>query len=175
MRLPITDEFLWIVYSLMEIGEETFDAMFLSIPKSMRESVELNRLKKEYERKKRRWAFIRLVNYLKRNGYIKIEGLKEKKAIMLTEKGTEKLLKARFRAEKGKRRKDGKWVMIIFDIPEKERHLRTIFRKYLYLLKFKMLQQSVWICPFAVSEKIKNVIRCYSLDSYIKIFLIEPI
>ena len=175
MRLPVTDEFLWIVYSLMEIGEETFDTMFLSIPKSLRESVELNRLKKEYERRKRRWAFIRLINYLKRNGYIEIKGLKEKKAIMLTEKGAEKLLKARFKAEKGKRRKDGKWIMIIFDIPEKKRQLRAIFRKYLCLLKFKMLQQSVWICPFAVSEKIKNVIRHYSLDPYIKIFLIEPI
>ncbi len=175
MKLPVTDEFLWILYDLLELGDETFDAIFLSIPKSLREDARLSRLKKDYERKKMRRSFSQFLYYLKKNGYIKIKNLEKKKAMMLTEKGTRKALKAKFKGERGKKRKDGKWLMLIFDIPEKERRSRTILREYLCFLKFKMLQQSVWICPFDVSAKLETIIRNYSLDSYIKIFLIEKI
>lgn len=42
---------------------------------------------------------------------------------------------------------DGKWRMVIFDIPELNRPLRARLRKRLASDKFGCLQQSVWISP----------------------------
>ncbi len=77
--------------------------------------------------------------------------------------------------KKKKRRPDGKWQMVIFDIPEKKRVLRDIFRENLQILGYKILQQSVWVCPYEISKETEGIIRQYSLDPYVKLFLIEEI
>ena len=66
--------------------------------------------------------------------------------VVLTKKGTEKILKIKFKMNKRTKRFDGKWQMIIFDIPEKKRYLRSLLREKLLLLEYKMLQKSIWIC-----------------------------
>lgn len=38
-----------------------------------------------------------------------------------------------------------------------------------------MFQQSVWITSYDVSEKTEKLMQLYSLDKYVKIFLIEKI
>ena len=43
---------------------------------------------------------------------------------------------------------DGKWRVIIFDVPEKRRLLRNKIRNTLKIIGFKQLQQSVWIYPY---------------------------
>jgi len=65
--------------------------------------------------------------------------------------------------------------MVIFDIPERKRDLRDIFRENLQLLGYRMLQQSVWVCPFDVLKETEGVIRQYELDDYIRLFLIEEL
>ncbi|NOQ67825.1 hypothetical protein GQ568_00095 [Patescibacteria group bacterium] len=65
--------------------------------------------------------------------------------------------------------------MIIFDIPEEKRYLRNLLREKLLLLKYKMLQQSIWICPYDVQKETEFILREHSIDPYIKLFLIEEI
>lgn len=178
MRLPITDEFLWDLYNLLEKTDEIIDELFLSPSRRMRSlrySVELDKLRKKYERKRARRNFRQFIYYLKKQGYIKIKNLEEKQGVLLTKKGAEKVLKTKFKMKEKKKRKDRKWLMVIFDIPERKRKLRTLFREYLQFLGFKMLQQSVWVCPFNVFKEIEGVIRRYSIDPYVKIFFIEEI
>ena len=55
------------------------------------------------------------------------------------------------------------------------KHLRDLLRENLYFLGYKMLQQSVWVCPYNVSKETEAVLRKYSLDPYVKLFLIEEI
>jgi DNA-binding transcriptional regulator PaaX len=43
---------------------------------------------------------------------------------------------------------DGKWRILIFDIPEKRRWLRDRVRDTLLAVGFKRLQKSVWVYPF---------------------------
>lgn len=43
---------------------------------------------------------------------------------------------------------DGKWRVLIFDIPEKKRGLRDKVRNTLRAIGFKRLQYSVWVYPF---------------------------
>ncbi len=43
---------------------------------------------------------------------------------------------------------DGQWRIVLFDVPEKRRQLRAIFRRKLQQLGFVYLQKSSWLYPF---------------------------
>lgn len=101
--------------------------------------------------------------------------LEGKEGIILTREGINKVIKAKFKLFQKRKRKDGKWIMVIFDIPEKKRFSRDFLRKTLYLLGYKMLQQSVWVSPYDVYKETQNFIQRGSLDSYVKMFLIKEI
>lgn len=174
MKLPITDKFLFGLYNFIEGIDETFD---IFSPRTMKEVCypDLYRLKKKYARERTKKQFSQLVYYLKRKGYIKTKSLEQKQGIILTRKGADKVLKVVLKSVERKPRKDNKWQMIIFDIPEEKRHLRDLLRENLHILEYKMLQQSVWVCPYDVLRETENILRRYSMDQYVKLFLIEEI
>ena len=64
---------------------------------------------------------------------------------------------------------DGKWRIVIFDIPEKDRQFRNILRQHLYLLDFFKLQQSVFVSPHPFENPILELISIYSADSYVRV------
>ena len=174
MQLPITEKFLLDVCSYIEKVDETFD---IFAPRTMTEAFNplLYEFKNQYRRKQSRRQFNQLIYRLKKNGYIKIKNLEQNKGIIITKKGAEKALKARLKIKGDKKRSDGKWQMIIFDIPEEKKYLRNLLREKLILLKYKMLQRSVWVCPYDVSGETEFILRKYSIDPYVKLFLIEEI
>jgi len=175
MKLPLTDQFLLNLYNLIEKIDRTSEKFIP--PRTMREFLysDFYRLKREYERKKAKRRFSQFINYLKKKGYIEIKNLKEKQGVLLTQKGTKKVLKLKSNLEKRKKRPDGKWQMIIFDIPEKKRYLRDLLREELYQLGYKMLQESVWVCPYDILKETETILREYSLDPYVKLFVIEEV
>lgn len=174
MRIPLTDKFLWSLYNFLENLDRAFD---IGAPRTMREAIfpDLFKFKREWQRKESRKNFSRLIYSLKKRGLIKIDNLKNRKAIILTSKGTTKALKIKYKMLKKKKRKDGKWQMLIFDIPEKKRYLRDLLREHLYLLGYCMLQKSIWVSPYDVFKETEELLRRYALDSYVKLFLIEEI
>ncbi|MBI1866388.1 MAG: CRISPR-associated endonuclease Cas2 [Candidatus Staskawiczbacteria bacterium] len=98
--------------------------------------------------------------------------------MILTKKGVHKALKASFKIEnasKKKKRKDGKWIMVIFDIPKKNEKKRGILRSVLQDLGYKMFQKSVWISPYDVFERTEKLLQFYSLDAFVRILLVEEI
>ena len=122
---------------------------------------------------KKRRKFTELINYCKRKGYIKIANLQGKQSIMLTKSGVGKAFKANFGFKKQRKRQDGKWIMIIFDIPQKHSRARNLLRSVLENLGYKMFQQSVWVSPYDVFEKTEKSLQFYSLDRYVRILLVE--
>ena len=56
-------------------------------------------------------------------------------------------------------KKDGVWKIIIFDIPEKQKHVRVVLRAKLKALHFKKWQNSIWISPFALDEEIEQELK----------------
>ena len=52
------------------------------------------------------------------------------------------------------RKWDGKWRVIIFDIPEKKRAARTRVREILTAAGFQRLQDSVWVFPYDCEDVI---------------------
>ena len=95
--------------------------------------------------------------------------------MIITKLGISKALRASFKLGKAKKRKDGKWAMLIFDIPQKHRKSRDLLRSILLNLGYELFQQSVWVTPYDVSEKTEKLLQTHSLDRYVKIFLIEEL
>src|SRR5204862_1937794 len=52
--------------------------------------------------------------------------------------------------------KDGVWKMVIFDIPEKHKYVRTVLRAKLKQLHFKKWQNSIWATPFTLDDEIES-------------------
>lgn len=44
--------------------------------------------------------------------------------------------------------RDGSWKLVIFDIPERQRSVRTFLRNRLKSLGFKKWQASIWVSPY---------------------------
>lgn len=53
---------------------------------------------------------------------------------------------------------DGRWRMILFDIPEKKRRLRDDLRHVLKCLAFKELQRSVWVTPHKIPDLVNELL-----------------
>ena len=175
MKVTITDEFIWDVYKFLEKSGDVLD--FATQVPTMRNFLPgpKNPIYKKYKHDKNRRKFSNLIYYLKRKGYIKIKNLEAKSAIIITKVGIDKALRASFNLEEIKKRKDGKLIMIIFDIPKSRRGDRDLLRSILYNLGYKIFQHSVWITPYDVSEKTEKLLQLHSLDRYVKIFIIDEI
>lgn len=174
MKLSITDEFLWDVYKVLEKAGDA--AAFILNPRAIKFMPGVkNPIFDKYRHDKNKAKFRKLIHYAKTQNYIKVKNLEGKKAIMLTKEGSDKALKASFLVEGAKKRKDEKWTMLIFDVPEKYRKSRDLLRSILHNLGYKMFQQSVWITPYDVFEKTEKLLQMYNLDKFVKIFLIEGI
>jgi len=175
MRIPITDQFLWLVYDFGSEISSSLGEIFRLRGKQDFYS-EARKFWKALERKRNRKQFGQFINYLKRKGYIEIATLKGKQGILLTSKGKVKSLRVKYKlGSEFKIRKDRKWIMVVFDIPEKMRKYRDEFRKYLLSFGFQKFQKSIWVCPYDTLEDLQEVARIYSLDKFIKIFIVEEV
>ncbi|MBM3261085.1 hypothetical protein FJY93_01565 [Candidatus Kaiserbacteria bacterium] len=83
---------------------------------------------------------------LVRKGLLKRDGFK----VRLTAKGEAMLrvIKARESASRAPRRWDGRWRVLIFDIPEYRKGMRDKVRLTLRGIGFVRLQDSVWAYPY---------------------------
>ncbi len=110
-----------------------------------------------------------LANALKRlrdNGFVELICDKEL-ALRLADTGRSKALWIKMKLEDEKW--DGKWRLVIWDIPEKRRNARDLLRYQLKQLGFKKFQQSVWAskknCTFLLREYIKKV----GIEDWVKV------
>lgn len=51
--------------------------------------------------------------------------------------------------------RDGVWKMVIFDIPERQRQVRTFLRNRLKALGFKKWQSSIWLSPYKLDPRLE--------------------
>ncbi|MEK9185712.1 MAG: CRISPR-associated endonuclease Cas2 [Patescibacteria group bacterium] len=74
----------------------------------------------------------------------------KKGLLEITDSGRRFLLRETlFENHKNKKKKwDGKWRVLIFDIPEKRKHDREQVRRTLVSIGFMRLQKSVWVYPY---------------------------
>jgi len=113
-------------------------------------------------------ALRRSAYYLKRRGDIRFSKRNGETYIALTQQGVTRLTQlenVQLIRPAEQQEWDGKWRIVIFDIPEKERLLRDAFRRKLRELGCKLLQGSVWITPFDIREEIDRMRRAAKFNS----------
>lgn len=87
---------------------------------------------------------------LGKRGYLELESgvwNRKDRVLRLTEKGRLQALGGRDPAACWSRSWDGKWRLVLFDIPEKDKRLRDKLRRHLTFGHFGYLQNSVWVSP----------------------------
>lgn len=67
---------------------------------------------------------------------------------------------------------DGKWRMVMFDIPESRRSERKLFAEKLSVLGFLMIQKSCWIYPFECRKEIGLIISVLELEKFVSLLTI---
>lgn len=64
-------------------------------------------------------------------------------------------------------------IILIFDVPEKERRTRNWLRNQIKLWGFTMIQKSVWLGPGPLPDEFQGKVKLLNLKNYIKIFKVE--
>ena len=95
-------------------------------------------------------------SYLKRRGLLEITRDGADICVALTKAGKERA--GKYQVDdltiKKPQKWDGKWRVVIFDIPNESKIKRDAFRRKLKELGFYSLQKSVWAHPFECKEEI---------------------
>ena len=91
----------------------------------------------------------------------------------LTEKGEAAYLKMLIR--QAKERRDGKMLVVLFDIPEREKSSRTVLRHFLKSSGFTRLQWSVWTSYKEVAEALGRWVRIRRLGKWVRILKAEAV
>lgn len=70
---------------------------------------------------------------------------------------------------------DGKWRIIMFDIPERIRRLRDSLRLHFRELGFVELQKSVFVHPYHCHKEIEFILEFYNARKYVRFVLADRI
>jgi len=70
---------------------------------------------------------------------------------------------------------DGKWRIILFDIPEKHKKARDALTRTLKRMDFYQFQKSVFIHPFECRSEVDFVTNFFGISLYVKILIAESI
>lgn len=118
-----------------------------------------------------------ILKRLQKQKIIKMESIDGGTKITLTKKGKTKVLF--YQLEKMKIEKppkwDGKWRVIIYDVPGKKRHFQASFRRMLKRLKFLKLQNSVYLTPYPCEKEIEFLRQYFQIPEHIIYMVVEKI
>jgi len=67
---------------------------------------------------------------------------------------------------------DGKWRVVVFDIPEDSRTFRNILRQHLYELEFHQLQKSVFVSPYPYEKPLLELVTLYGAEAHVRIMTV---
>lgn len=90
--------------------------------------------------------------------------------IVITEKGREKALEFKIHTMRIAKpsRWDGKWRVVMFDVPEKKKRHRDVLREKLQDLKFLELQKSVLVHPYPCLDEINFIVEYYGMRKFVR-------
>jgi DNA-binding transcriptional regulator PaaX len=114
---------------------------------------------------------------MKRRGLVKKRG---RNIFYLTSKGKKEAILAFVGAEaqlhkQNKRKWDGGWRIVFFDIPEKKRKYRDYLRVILKSIGFQEFQKSVWISPWPAPSFLKDLLFEENIKQYTRFIITEHI
>lgn len=129
------------------------------------------------ERDFERSDFKERIKYLKKRGLIEtfVEG--KERYFEITPKGLTKINDYRIDNIKINNfdKWDGKWRLVIYDIPEKRKNNRDWLQKKLLELNFVKIQDSVYVHPFECTKEILTISSLLMISQYVLISISDII
>lgn len=95
--------------------------------------------------------------------------------VKITDKGKKKMPKYNLENMELKRKTDGKWRVIVYDIANLKKFQRELFRETLKRLKFLRLQKSVYITPFVCDDEIEYLRQAFDIGSEVLVLRVAEI
>jgi len=153
-KKPSTPTF--ILMALKKMANVPFDVL-----------LEYGKIRNQYKSSSARMA----VHRLKKKNLIYAERRGSKLIFGLTEEGKREVENIQSNLKKAKPKSwDGKWRIIIFDVPEKIRGKRDLLRRELVGFGFRQLQQSVWVYPHPLPQEFRDLWKETDIFKYCVIF-----
>ncbi|MBI4065293.1 hypothetical protein HY409_02905 [Candidatus Gottesmanbacteria bacterium] len=97
--------------------------------------------------------------------------------VRLTQKGRQKILKYSIDTLTidTPKRWDGKWRLVLYDVPRKVDYARDLIRDALRAMGFYSIQESVYIYPYPCKDQITFLREYYALGRYVQYMLVDTI
>lgn len=130
----------------------------------------LKPLLKKYKKRVRQPSYIQQkFKDLEEKGLIDIGAKEDKTKIILTKLGQKKILEYQVDSIELNIpiRWDGRWRVVIFDIPENKKNHRDVFRRKLIDLGFERIQDSVWRHKYPCKKEIEFLAHLYEIYPYV--------
>lgn len=119
----------------------------------------------------------RTVAYARAKGYLSVSEHDGQPVLSLTPRGKKRLV--RFRADSLRLKKpsywDGRWRVVLFDIPHEKKGARDLFRGRLKQMGFTGLQDSVWVSPYPSYQEVSFVAELYGIAPYVRFLLVKEL
>ena len=123
-----------------------------------------DRLHQQEIRERRDW-----LKYLEERKWIERKKIGKKLLVRLTAKGWQQAMRDRIRCTRTKC--ESGICLVVFDVPETERHVRDVLRDILQGCRFTMLQKSVWVTNKDVAEPLCALLQGAKLDQWVRIIV----
>jgi len=118
----------------------------------------------------------RIIKRLKKQEMIAIKEKENKISIEVTEKGKRRLLEYDFEyLQRKSKKRDGKWRLIIFDVPEGKKKSRDAFRKKLLQIDCIRLQDSVFVSAFPCKDEIDFLSHYLQISDFVTLLTVDKI
>ncbi len=153
---------------LLGIGESIsiFDTPYIKMKKSFR------KLRGVPEPES--WRLNRALRYLEYRGELKIRKEGDELFVKLTKKGKLKALLSKMEHDfKQKNPWDGKWRIMIWDIPESSRRHRDMIRAFVKDKGFYQVQKSVFVTPYELPASAINYLKESGLNRFIRFMRVD--
>lgn len=124
----------------------------------------------------KRWRYNRAMRYLEHREQIQILKKNDDLFIKLTEKGKLTVLMSHIRTDFDKHKQwDGKWRLIIWDIPESSSKQRDKIRYFFKQLGFYKLQLSVFVTPHPLPGAAVRYLKISGLFAFLRFLRVDKI
>lgn len=118
----------------------------------------------------------RIIKRLEKQQMLTIRELGGKTSIEITQKGKRRILEYDFEDMKiSSKRRDGKWRLIVFDIPEGKKRSRDAFRKKLMQMGCVRLQDSVFVSAFPCKKEVDFLAHYLEISDFVTLAVIGRI
>ena len=119
----------------------------------------------------------RYFSKLRRQKLISVQTIGDEDRLVLTENGRRILLRFNYESLGIKKTKiwDRHFRLVIFDIPEKRRKARDLFRFKIKEMSFVKFNDSVWIYPYPCQKEIDFIANYLGIGKYVHFALVKDI